>query len=64
MVRRALCERLGILGIALDAEANEAPQTAARSIHSPQSSVELWVIPTDEEGVIAEESYAFIGREK
>jgi len=50
--------------IALDAEANEAPQTEARSIHTPQSRVELWVIPTDEEGVIAEESYALIGREK
>jgi acetate kinase len=62
MVRRALCERLGILGIALDAEANEAPHSEARSIHTPQSRVELWVIPTDEEGVIAEESYALIGK--
>ena len=59
-VRQALSERLGILGVALDDEANQAPGTEARTIHAGGSKVELWVIPTDEEGVIAEETYKVI----
>jgi acetate kinase len=60
-VRQALCDRLGILGIRLDPEANESTRNEARAIHASQSRVALWVIPTDEEGVIAEESYRLIG---
>ncbi|ADV46025.1 acetate/propionate family kinase [Nitratifractor salsuginis] len=62
-VRRALCERLEILGIRLDPEANERTGDEAHAIHDTQSRVALWVIPTDEEGVIAEESYRLIGKE-
>jgi acetate kinase len=49
-VRAAVCEHLGWLGVALDADANER--------HGPRISadggaVSAWVIPTDEEAVIA-----------
>ncbi|WP_457608574.1 acetate/propionate family kinase [Nitratifractor sp.] len=60
-VRRALCERLKILGICLDEERNTTPSTEARSIHADGSTVQIWVIPTDEEGVIARESYRLVG---
>jgi len=63
-VRRALCERLGILGVALDEDANALNEPPERSIHSPRSRVELWVIPTDEEGVIAEETYRIVTGER
>ena len=59
-VCQALSERLGILGVALDKEANQAPGIEARTIHADGSKVELWVFPTDEEGVIAEETYNVI----
>jgi len=60
-VRRALCERLEILGIRLEREANEASEDPARPIHASKSRAEIWVIPTDEEGVIAEETYRIVG---
>jgi len=63
-VRKALCERLGILGIALDEAANLNTENPERSIHSKASGVEVWVVPTDEEGVIAEESYRLIGEKR
>ena len=59
-VRQALCERLEILGIALDKEANDAPTPAERPLHTPHSRVQLWVLPTDEEGMIAEATYGIV----
>ena len=59
-VRRALCARLEILGIVLDERKNETSSDKARTLHSGESRVELWVIPTDEEGVIAEETYRIV----
>ncbi|WP_456394123.1 acetate/propionate family kinase [Nitratifractor sp.] len=62
-VRGALCGRLGILGIEIDEERNRANFGRERAIHGPKSRVELWVIPTDEEGVIARESYRIVSEE-
>ncbi len=63
-VRQALCERLGIFGVDIDSKANEASKSGARSIHTPKSQVQIWVIPTDEESVIAKESYDLIKKER
>jgi acetate kinase len=49
-VREAACTRLAWLGIDFDAAANRAD--GPRLSH-PGSRVSAWVIPTDEEGVIA-----------
>ena len=49
-VRKAVCARLRWLGAALDEAANEAH---AGQIGLPGSSVEIRVVPTDEESVIA-----------
>src|SRR5436190_1493943 len=49
-IRRRVCEASAWLGIAVDAEANE--QKATR-ISTPQSKVSVWVIPTNEELMIA-----------
>ncbi len=49
-VREAACTRLAWLGIELDAEANRADATR---LTQPGSRVSAWVIPTDEERVIA-----------
>ncbi|MDA4848335.1 acetate/propionate family kinase [Hoeflea poritis] len=51
MVRRLVCARLSWLGVALDQTANEAH---ANRISTTDSAVDVLVIPTDEEAVIAE----------
>ena len=49
-VRRLICSRLAWLGVALDQAANEAHATR---ISTADSAVDVLVIPTDEEAVIA-----------
>jgi acetate kinase len=49
-VRARVCAELAWLGIALDGQANERH---ARRISSADSRVSVWVVPTDEELVIA-----------
>lgn len=50
-IRAAVCARLQWLGIRLDSAANDGN---AAKLHAEDSAVSLWMIPTDEEGVIAE----------
>jgi acetate kinase len=49
-IRGRICEAAAWLGIALDAAANEK---GALSISAPESRVAVFVIPTDEEAMIA-----------
>lgn len=50
--RAAVCANLEELGIVLDTAANNAARGEAK-IHAPQSRVQVWVIPTNEELVVA-----------
>jgi len=52
-LRAAICARLGWLGVAIDAQANERH---ARRIEASGGGVAVFVIPTDEESVIAGEA--------
>lgn len=58
-VRADVCERLQWLGVAVDPEANKAN---AGVISSAASRVSVFVIPTDEEQVIADEALSVIGQ--
>ncbi len=49
-IRKNICARLSWLGLRLD---NQANQAQGHSIHSPESTVDLYVIPTNEERTIA-----------
>lgn len=49
-VRKAICERLGWLGVQIDSSANDAH---AAVFNRPDAAVEVRMIPTDEEVVIA-----------
>ena len=49
-VRAAICRRLAWLGLALDEEANDRHGPC---ISHPHSRVSAWIIPTDEERIIA-----------
>lgn len=53
-IRAAVAARLGWLGLALDEAANAV---GAGRISAPSSRVEAWVIPTDEEGMIARHTF-------
>jgi acetate kinase len=57
-VRAGLCHALGWLGITLDAAANE---NNGPRISTADSRVSVWVIPTDEERMIAQHTLALVG---
>jgi len=55
VVRAGLCKKLEWLGVNLDEQANSAN---AQRISTPDSAVSVWVIPTNEELMIAEHTLA------
>ena len=57
LIRRLICEQAGWLGVHLDSAANEANE---RKISLPESSVSAWVIPTNEELMIARQTISLI----
>jgi len=54
--RAAVVAGLTDLGIALDAEKNAAPAGGERAIHAASSRVAIWVIPTNEELIVARQA--------
>ena len=56
-VRAALCAKLAWLGVKLDAQANAS---GGPCISTPDSTVSVWVIPTNEELMIAQHTLALI----
>lgn len=62
MLRDQVCERLGYLGVQVDATLNrQATGTAIRAIHTATSTVEVWVVPTDEGRVAAQAAADILG---
>jgi acetate kinase len=60
-LRHDVCEGLGFLGLRLDKQANQsAPNNTITPIHAADSRVEVWVVPTDEGIVAAEEALALL----
>jgi acetate kinase len=57
-VRAGICAGLGELGIAVDNALNEAPRIEARFIG--KSRVAVWVVPTEEDLLIARETLALL----
>jgi len=57
VLRAQVCERLGWLGVEIDPDLNrQATGDAVLAIHRPHSRVQVWVIPTDEGRVAAQEA--------
>jgi acetate kinase len=56
LTRAAVVAGLGDLGIAIDAEKNTAKATGERAIHAASSRVAIWVIPTNEELIVARQA--------
>ncbi|RKN72428.1 acetate/propionate family kinase [Paenibacillus ginsengarvi] len=57
LLREVICSQLSYLGLTLDTEANERKGGGDRKISSPDSKVDVWVIPTNEELVIARDTF-------
>ena len=57
-IRRMVCDRLDWLGLEVDQSANFENRT---TISSSSSRVPCWVIPTDEELMIAEHTISLLG---
>jgi acetate kinase len=61
ILRHELCRGLEFLGIELDAAENQAASNQQITpIHRPGSQVEVWVVPTDEGIIAAEEALALL----
>ncbi|WP_421860147.1 acetate/propionate family kinase [Oceanicaulis sp.] len=53
-LRKRICAGFEYLGLAIDEDANQAALGEAARISAADSSVNVWMIPTDEEAVIAD----------
>jgi acetate kinase len=58
-VRAAVCRDLDALGIVLDGAKNEAAAGEAR-IDAAASRVQLWIMPTNEEVIVARQTKQFL----
>ena len=60
-LRQRVCAGLAYLGVQLDPSANEQPGPGIQPLHAPNSRVQVWLVPTDEGRVAAEEAWALLG---
>lgn len=61
-LRAAVCQNLTYLGVAIDEEVNKVRSKKERRISTPESKVEVWVIPTNEELVIARDTRNLVSK--
>lgn len=61
-VRSRICQGLGFLGIYLDERENKTPSKSARLISAETSPGKVLVIPTNEEAIIAHETWQVVRR--
>ena len=57
LIRAKACAALSWAGVEIDPTLNESQRQEARRISTVESKVEVWVIPTDEESVIARDTW-------
>ena len=60
--RQAICDKLKVFGVKLDEEKNQAIKGDEAKISAPDSKVEVYVIPTNEELMIAKETMRHLGQ--
>ena len=63
-MRAAICANLENLGIKMDAEKNNATRATEAVISAADSPVKIFVIPTNEELVVAREARRFLETQK
>jgi len=61
VLRQQVCNALGYLGVQVDVACNtKATGDSVCSIHADNSEIEVWVVPTDEGRVAAQDALAFL----
>lgn len=58
-MREKICKRLSVLGVELDSSANDM-RGLERKVSTDNSKIPVWVIPTDEELMIARDTYNLV----
>ena len=61
-VREAVCTDMEVLGIQIDTVANAGVRGKLCKISQSDSRVEIWVVPTNEELLIARDTLALISK--
>jgi acetate kinase len=59
LVRQGVCRDLAELGIQLDSSLNQAVD-GETAIHAPDSKTQIWIVPTNEELVVARQARALL----
>jgi acetate kinase len=60
-LREAVCANLDFCGLKIDSKLNAATRATEARISTPDSKIEVWVLPTNEEIVIARNAWAKLG---
>lgn len=63
-LREAVCTNLDFCGLKLDSKLNAATRATEARISAPDSKIEVWVLPTNEEIVIARNAWAKLAEGK
>ena len=61
-VREGVCEDMDYFGIKIDKELNRRERGKLVKISTPDSKVEVWIVPTNEELLIARDTLALISK--
>ena len=62
-IRKAVCEYLGFMGVKIDPELN-GKRGKEMKISTPDSAVEVWIVPTNEELMIAQDTAELVNAAK
>ena len=60
ITRSDVCKYLGFMGVELDEEINNTTKDTEKDISKESSKVKVWVVPTNEELMIARETYELV----
>lgn len=63
-IRGDICKDMNYLGIKINDEVNNATRGTLTRISAPDSKVEVWVVPTNEELLIARDTVEIVNRQK
>jgi len=61
-VREGVCTNMDFMGIKIDKELNKTVRGELKKISTPDSKAEVWVVPTNEELLIARDTLALISK--
>lgn len=61
-VREGVCTNMDFMGIKIDTELNKTVRGELKKISTPDSKAEVWVVPTNEELLIARDTLALISK--